>query len=113
MTKEQAMKIMNEWNKCEELVIRENTDYDKTIYIQRKEAIDTVLNMLKEKDELYHKALGDLVKADRENIQLNRQINLMARAIDNYDSQLEINTFKDKEEVKQYFKEIAERKSEE
>ena len=113
MTKEQAMKIMNEWNKCEELVIRENTDYDKTIYIQRKEAIDTVLNMLKEKDELYHKALRDLVKADRENIQLNRQINLMARAIDNYDSQLEINTFKDKEEVKQYFKEIAERKSEE
>ena len=42
---------MNEWNKCEELVIRENTDYDKTIYIQRKEAIETVLNMLKEKDK--------------------------------------------------------------
>ena len=51
MTKEQAIEIINEWNKCEELVIRENTDYDKTIYIQRKEAIETVLNMLKEKDE--------------------------------------------------------------
>ena len=50
MTKEQAIKTMNEWNKCEELVIRENTDYDKTIYIQRKEAIETVLNMLKEKN---------------------------------------------------------------
>lgn len=45
-------------------------------------------------------------------IRLNRQIDLMARAIDNYDSQLEINTFRDKEHVKQYFKEIAERKSE-
>lgn len=75
--------------------------------------IKELQDMLKEKDELYHKALGDLVKADRENIQLNRQINLMARAIDSYDSQLEINTFKDKEHVKQYFKEIAERKSEE
>ena len=75
--------------------------------------IKELQDMLKEKDKLYHKALGDLVKADRENIQLNRQINLMARAIDNYDSQLEINTFRDKEHVKQYFKEIAERKSEE
>ena len=46
-------------------------------------------------------------------IRLNRQIDLMARSIDNYDSQLEINTFRDKEHVKQYFKEIAERKSEE
>ena len=45
-------------------------------------------------------------------IRLNRQIDLMARAIDNYDSQLEINTFRNKEHVKQYFKEIAERKSE-
>ena len=43
----------------------------------------------------------------------DKQIDLMARAIDNYDSQLEINTFRDKEHVKQYFKEIAERKSEE
>ena len=43
----------------------------------------------------------------------NKIIDLMARAIDNYDSQLEINTFRDKEHVKQYFKEIAERKSEE
>lgn len=95
--------------------IKDNEDY-KTTQVWLTDdvsAVYTVLNMLKEKDELYHKALGDLAKADRENIQLNRQINLMARAIDNYDSQLEINTFKDKEHVKQYFKEIAERKSEE
>ena len=31
----------------------------------------------------------------------------MARAIDNYDSQLVINTFKDKEHVKQYFEKLA------
>ena len=111
MTKEQAMKIMNEWNKCEELVIRENTDYDKTIYIQRKEAIDTVLNMLKEKDELYHKALGDLVKADRENIQLNRQIDLMAEIFyKKFKAELLLEYgFENEEQFKQYF----ERKSEE
>ena len=40
----------------------------------------------------------------------DRQIDLMSRAIDNYDSQLVINTFKDKEHVKEYFKELAERK---
>ena len=34
-------------------------------------------------------------------------IDLMARAIDNYDSQLVINTFKDKEEVKEYFKKVV------
>ena len=43
----------------------------------------------------------------------NKQIDLMARAIDNYENQLAINTFRDKEHVKQYFKEIAERKNEE
>lgn len=40
--------------------------------------------------------------------QKDKQIDLMARAIDNYDSQLEINTFKDKEHIKQYFGELAE-----
>ena len=50
-----------------------------------KEALETVLNMLKEKDKLYHKALGDLVKADRENIQLKKQIDLMAEEINETD----------------------------
>ena len=49
--------------------------------ITKKEYIETVLNMLKEKDKLYHKALGDLVKADRENIQLKKQIDLMATTL--------------------------------
>ena len=102
----------------EEIIERLNRDANTPLYcgditIVNIEDIETVLNMLKEKDKLYHKALSDLVKADRENIQLNRQIDLMSRAIDNYDSQLEINTFRDKEHIKQYFKEIVERKSEE
>lgn len=41
--------------------------------------------------------------------QKDKQIDLMARAIDNYDSQLEINTFKDKEHIKQYFVELVEK----
>ena len=44
-----------------------------------------------------------------ENIRLKKQIDLMARAIDNYDSQLEINTFKDKEHIKQYFADLVEK----
>lgn len=40
--------------------------------------IKELQDMLKEKDKLYHKALGDLVKADRENIKLKKQIDLMA-----------------------------------
>jgi hypothetical protein len=32
----------------------------------------------------------------------------MAKTIDNYDSQLQINNFKDVEHIKQYFKEYAE-----
>ena len=35
-------------------------------------------------------------------------IDLMAKTIDNYDSQLEINYFKDVEHIKQYYKEYAE-----
>ena len=86
-----------------------------------------VLNILKEKD-------AEIEKLKKEDIRLQEELNaenkrcmilanndkfkdkiidLMARAIDNYDSQLEINTFRDKEHVKQYFKEIAERKSKE
>lgn len=43
--------------------------------------IKELQDMLKEKDKLYHKALGDLVKADRENIKKDKQINLMANFI--------------------------------
>lgn len=62
---------------------------------EMKETIDTVLSLIKENQK-------QLDKKDK-------QIDLMARAIDNYDSQLEINTFKDKEHIKQYFGELAEK----
>ena len=44
--------------------------------------IKELQDMLKEKDELYHKALGDLVKADRENIKKDKIIDLMTKAMD-------------------------------
>lgn len=95
-----------------------------TITEKIQEDIKTVLNMLKEKDEEtehYKKKNKDLSKQllmlykeqdnynariEKKNEELKRKdkiIDLMARAIDNYDSQLVINTFKDKEHVKQYF----------
>ena len=40
----------------------------------------------------------------------DKVIDLMARAIDNYDAQLVINTFKNKEHVKEYFKKKVEGK---
>ena len=119
MTKEQekAILYLEYMNK--------NIDFNKIGYVYAKEMIETVLNTLEEKDELYHKALGDLVKADREIIQLNRQIDLMAEQIKIPEPTMKIESFDikpktkfgmrylNKEEVKQYFKEIAERKSEE
>ena len=79
-----------------------------------QEDIETVLNTLKEKDKeiekykgLYNKMLANLVKADHKNIENNEMIDLMARAIDNCNDQLEINTFKNKEHIKEYFRELA------
>ena len=43
--------------------------------------IKELQDMLKEKDKLYHKALGDLVKADRKNIENEMVIDLMAETI--------------------------------
>ena len=83
-------------------------------------AIETALNMLKEKDKeiekykyLYQKALDNTVKADKENMQLKKQIDLMAEYIDGDDTSLANYLFRkngkcDKECIKQYF----ERKSE-
>lgn len=86
------------------------------------QAIETVLNMLKERDEkieyykkqknyddqFKHELLEQIRCLNLDKDEKDRQIDLMARVIDNYDCQLVINTFKDKEHVKQYF----ERKSE-
>ena len=69
MTKEQESIVIEELNQLidKSRDLREEEFY--TIFtIHEVQNIETVLNMLKEKDELYHKALGDLAKADRENI---------------------------------------------
>ena len=123
MTKEQEVikyietriKICNE-----NADICDDNDFDEEATYLREESymLETVLNMLKEKDEQiakYEKIYKeyDCYRWVKELEKKDKQIDLMARAIDNYDSQLEINTFRDKEHVKQYFKEIAERKSEE
>ncbi len=80
------------------------------------EDIETVLDMLKEKDkyiEFYKNGLEREIESNRENIveiiKKDKQIDLMSRAIDNYDSQLAINTFRDKEHVKQYFAGLVEK----
>lgn len=79
------------------------------------EDLDTVSSLIKEQqaemEDLKNKSVlikryfkkCDLIK------QKDKQIDLMARAIDNYDSQLVINTFKNKEHVKQYFAELVEK----
>lgn len=67
--------------------------------------IKELQDMLKEKDELYHKALGDLAKADRENIQLKKQIDLMAEIFyKKFKAELLLEYgFEDEEQLKQYF----------
>lgn len=55
-------------------------------YLDVVNAFEYIENKFKEKDKI---------------------IELMARAIDNYDSQLDINTFKNKEHVIEYFTEYA------
>ena len=48
-------------------------------------------------------ALKLIQEQQEENKKKDKIIEEMARAIDNYDSQLVINNFKDKENIKQYF----------
>ena len=84
MTKEQAIE------RCHQLL---ETKHSNWLGLSNQQAIAILIDILKEKDT-------EIEKKDK-------QIDLMARAIDNYDSQLVINTFKDKEHVKQYFKRRA------
>lgn len=71
---EEAKKVLNMWNKAEEIVINEDTSYDKKIYIQRKRAIETVLNYIdnsiskkeiEEKIEELNKDIEDYLKTDK------------------------------------------------
>ena len=93
MTKEQEVikyietriKICNE-----NADICDDNDFDEEATYLREESymLETVLNMLKEKDKeiekykyLYQKALDNTIEADRENIQLKKQIDLMATTL--------------------------------
>ena len=84
---------------CKEKIIESFYDFPNPTSIELKdtdvEAIEIVLSLIKEQEI-------EIEKKDK-------QIDLMARAIDNYDSQLEINTFKDKEHIKQYFADLVEK----
>ena len=62
--------------------------YSSRVVMISETDLETVLNMLKEKDELYHKALEDLVKADRENIKKDKIIDLMAEYINHLSDEL-------------------------
>lgn len=105
---------------CKEKIIESFYDFPNPTSIELKdtdvEAIDIVLSLIKEQ-EIYINKSNDIIEEMNRDIrkliselkEKDKQIDLMARAIDNYDSQLEINTFKDKEHIKQYFGELAEK----
>lgn len=90
MTTEQreAIKTLSDTN------ILMNIQRDTALSIRL--SIETVLALIKEQS-------AELLQKNAEIEKKDKQIDLMSRAIDNYDSQLEINTFKDKEDIKQYF----------
>lgn len=69
-----------------------------SLNIEEKESIDTVLNLI--------------TKLQKENEEKDKQIDLMALAIINYDDQLVINRYKDINEVKETFKDLAKEKGE-
>ena len=84
MTKEQEEAIEN----LTKLLKQRDEKQVKITTYNLFENIETVLFMLKQNSaeienykSLYNKALKDLVKVDRENIQLKKQINLMAEEL--------------------------------
>ena len=81
-------------------------------YITREMSIakDIVIKKLQETESDLYEAnnrIADLflILGDRD-----RMIDLMAQAIDNYDSQLEINSYRDKDEIIEAFKEAMARR---
>ena len=85
MTKEQEEAI----ERCNKLI---ETEHSNWIGITNQKAIETVLNMLKEKDaeiekykQLYNKALDDAVITAHDNIKKDKMIDLMAEYISDLD----------------------------
>ena len=101
MTNEEANKVLEELHE-----VRPEKLNDKA-----KRLFEAIMKIADRKDE----AEADLYEANNRIVDLmniiderDKIIDLMAKTIDNYDSQLEINYFKDVEHIKQYYKEYAE-----
>lgn len=85
MNIKEAVEILKMWNKAEELVINESTDYDKTVYIQRKEAIKTLLTAYEKekakveriKDKLAH--LKILAKIENKDIDRIKELEILLK----------------------------------
>ena len=80
-------------------IIKEK-DEETEHYKKKNKDLSIQLLMLYKEQDNYN------ARIEKKNEELKRKdkiIDLMTRAIDNYDSQLVINTFKDKEHVKEYF----------
>ena len=105
---EKLKKIIEDTIKANECGLS-NNDFKEEI-----EVYDTVLNLITKRQKeiedykyLYEQALDNTLKADKENLKLKKQINLMALAILNYDDQLVINRYKNIDEVKETFKDLV------
>ena len=104
--------IMSSDSKKAETVLNMLKEKDKEIehQIEKRNNQKVELAILNEKQKEMNKLMntvksykGMFKKLQKESEKKDKQIDLMARAIDNYDSQLVINTFRDKEHVKEYF----------
>lgn len=102
MKKEQAIKECETLKRC----LMQYSDEPNNI--KSGQAIETVLNMIKENSAEIEQKNTELAEKSAEIEKKNKIIDLMTGAIYNYDDQLEINTFRDKEHIKEYFKELAE-----
>lgn len=92
--------------------------------LKRRNELNQCIKAEEKYKELYHKALGDLAKADRENIKKDKQIDLMAKAMDkiqdpqvckycdniNLKHGYCVDAGKCKEGIKQYFEKLAKEK---
>ena len=89
--------ICKNFNKCNERVKYQSICCKKHKKYKEETNKNSVLNMLKEKDKeiekykyLYEKALDDVVSSNKENIELKKQIDLMAEYIATLDIEEDI-----------------------
>lgn len=117
MTEEEnkAIKSMKRFVECRQDMTAVTASEMKTV-LDLLEKKDRTIQQLKDENKTLNRQAQQYFETtiiqsqqyDKERTKKDKIIDEMARAIDNYDSQLVINTFKDKEHVKQYFKEKVE-----